>query len=536
MPMQRWTPTVVRLLTATLTVQLTAALTVPLQAREATVYRNGEIVTMVGPAPTYAEALVERGGRIVHVGALAAAQRLAGAGARQVDLGGATLLPGFIDAHGHFVLASHTLLNADLAGVRSIGALLERLRQHASTVPAGEWIEGNGYRVQQLAERRHPTRAELDTVSRQRPVFVLDGSGHQGAINSALNSSAAGPIAEDQVFAVLAARPPRSPERVRLGVRRAVALWASQGQTTASELAYGLGDSDLKVVRQIIDERLLPLDLQLYARHQSLARVAAAHRRWQGSVADRGYDRRVRLAGVKFFLDGNLEPAAGQHRFDDAATVVAVMTGLQRDRNWPGGQLLAAHGVGVQAADRFLEAVAQLRQRLGPADRRPVLHHAALLRPDQIARAAGLGVRFSFTAAGLYPLGDSLRARLGPEQQDWLGPIGAVQRAGIPFTLHHDTPTGVSPSLIEALWNAVNRTTRSGAVVGPDQRISVYAGLQALTIEAARQSFEESSKGSLEVGKLADFVVLSANPLTLPPLALRTIRVLQTIKEGRRIH
>ncbi len=120
-----------------------------------------------------------------------------------------------------------------------------------------------------------------------------------------------------------------------------MALWASQGQTTASELAYGLGDSDLQVVRQIIDERLLPLDLQLYARHQDLARV--------------------RLAGVKFFLDGNLEPAAAQHRFDTVDTVVAVMTGLQRDRHCPGAQQLAAHGVGVQAADRFLEAVARLR-------------------------------------------------------------------------------------------------------------------------------------------------------------------------------
>jgi hypothetical protein len=89
-----------------------------------------------------------------------------------------------------------------------MGALLEWLRQHASSVPPGEWIEGNGYRVQQLAERRHPTRAELDTVSRERPVFVLDGSGHQGAINSALGKGPAGPIAEYQVFAVLATRPP----------------------------------------------------------------------------------------------------------------------------------------------------------------------------------------------------------------------------------------------------------------------------------------------------------------------------------------
>lgn len=534
----------------------TLALVVPrplgASAGEATLYRGGTILTMAGPRPATVEALVERGGRIVYVGSLAGAQRLLGTKGRQVDLAGAALLPGFIDAHGHFLLASQTLLDADLRGVNTIPALLERLRIHASQGPPGEWIVGMGYRLEQLAERRHPSRAELDWLGLERPVFVLDGSGHQGVINTRLRQALGwetgprgidGRVAEAEVFAVLGARPPRSAERVLEGVRRAVALWTSQGQTTASELAYGLGPQDLQVVRQLEAERLLPIDLQLYARHQAIARVAAAHRHWlagggvdpQRPDGDRRYHQRLRLAGVKMFLDGNLQATEDLERFDGPATMVAVAEGLARDRRWPGSQQLAAHGVGVQAADHLLEAVARIRQRLGPADRRPVLHHAVLLRPDQIARARQLGVWLSFTAAGLYPLGDGLRARLAPHQQGWLGPIGSVERAGVPFTLHHDVPTGVSPSLLLALWNAVNRRTRSGAVLGPEERISVYDGLRALTIEAARQSFEEKSKGSLEVGKLADFVVLSADPLQVPPLELSAIRVLQTIKEGRRV-
>ena len=131
-----------------------------------TLYSGGDILTMAGATPAYAEALVEKGGRIVYVGPLAGAIKAAGGGARQVNLAGRTLLPGFIDAHGHLVLASHTLLNADLIGVKSIPELLARMRAHAATLPAGVWVEGLGYRAEQLAENRHPTKEELDSAVR----------------------------------------------------------------------------------------------------------------------------------------------------------------------------------------------------------------------------------------------------------------------------------------------------------------------------------------------------------------------------------
>jgi predicted amidohydrolase YtcJ len=257
---------------------LIAATTMPVAAAAqpkpaATLYSGGDILTMAGPSPAYVEALVEQGGRILYVGPLAGAIKAAGGGARQVNLAGRTLLPGFIDAHGHLVLASHSLLNADLIGVKSIPELLGRMKAHAATLPEGVMVEGMGYRAEQLAENRHPTKEELDTVSNSRPVFVQDGSGHQGSINSVLlkqmgwsanskdpaggvisrkpgSSEPSGHIAEAPVFAVLAAKPPLTPAQIRQGVGKAVALWTANGQTTASEMGFGLSDDDIDVARQ----------------------------------------------------------------------------------------------------------------------------------------------------------------------------------------------------------------------------------------------------------------------------------------------
>jgi predicted amidohydrolase YtcJ len=125
---------------------------------------------------------------------------------------------------------------------------------------------------------------------------------------------------------------------------------------------------------------------------------------------------------------------------------------------------------------------------------------------------------------------------MGPERLAWAGAAGSAQRAGIPWTLHHDMPAGVSPSLIYALWNIVNRTTQSGVVLAPQEKVSPYDGLRAMTINGAYQYHEEKSKGSLEPGKLADLVVLSANPLKVEPLTIKNIQVVETIKEGRSIY
>ncbi len=548
----------------------------------ATLYRGGDILTMAGPKPAYAEALVEKGGRILYVGPLAGAIKAAGGGARQVNLAGRTLLPGFIDAHGHLVLASHTLLNAELIGVKSIPELLGRMKAHAATLPEGAMVEGLGYRAEQLAENRHPTKEELDSVSTSRPVFVQDGSGHQGSINSVLlkqmgwNASSKDPaggvisrkpgsnepsghIAEAPVFAVLAAKAPLSPAQIRLGVDKAVALWTANGQTTASEMGFGLSDDDIDVARQMLNEKLLPIDLLLFVKHSFLEQAKAGRKAVMTQYADPAsraprvdgderYVNRVRLAGVKFWLDGSMDnafmsqpytnnpPGNTEKNFRGLAVDPQAAVETTVATYWKSNRQVAGHSIGDQAVDNFLTAIEKAYASQGPADHRPIIQHAQFLRPDQIVRANKVGAITSFTAGGIYPMGDYLARLMGPDRVAWAGAAGSVQRAGIPWTMHHDMPAGVSPSLIYALWNIVNRTTKSGVVLAPQEKVSPYDGLRALTINGAYQFHEEKSKGSLEPGKLADLVVLSANPLKVDPMTIKDIQVVETIKEGTSLY
>ena len=570
-----------------LAVGLIAAIATPAGAAPttqpaATLYRGGDILTMAGPKPAYAEALVEKGGRILYVGPLAGAIKAAGGGARQVNLAGRTLLPGFIDAHGHLVLASHTLLNAELIGVKSIPELLGRMKAHAATLPEGAMVEGLGYRAEQLAENRHPTKEELDSVSTSRPVFVQDGSGHQGSINSVLlkqmgwNTSSKDPaggvisrkpgsnepsghIAEAPVFAVLAAKAPLSPAQIRLGVDKAVALWTANGQTTASEMGFGLSDDDIDVARQMLNEKLLPIDLLLFVKHSFLEQAKAGRKAVMTQYADPAsraprvdgderYVNRVRLAGVKFWLDGSMDnafmsqpytnnpPGNTEKNFRGLAVDPQAAVETTVATYWKSNRQVAGHSIGDQAVDNFLTAIEKAYASQGPADHRPIIQHAQFLRPDQIVRANKVGAITSFTAGGIYPMGDYLARLMGPDRVAWAGAAGSVQRAGIPWTMHHDMPAGVSPSLIYALWNIVNRTTKSGVVLAPQEKVSPYDGLRALTINGAYQFHEEKSKGSLEPGKLADLVVLSANPLKVDPMTIKDIQVVETIKEGTSLY
>lgn len=159
---------------------------VPPPQTPATLYGGGDILTMAGAKPIYAEALVEKGGRILYVGPLAAAIKAAGAGAKRVNLAGHTLLPGFIDAHGHMVYYGKNQMDADLLGVKDIPELVVRLKAHAASVPAGAWIVGFGYQARAMREGRTPTALELDGVSLDRPVMIVDSSGHLGSANNAL--------------------------------------------------------------------------------------------------------------------------------------------------------------------------------------------------------------------------------------------------------------------------------------------------------------------------------------------------------------
>lgn len=560
-----------------------------------TLYTGGTILTMAGATPQTVEALAVGGGRILHAGPLATAPRTAST--RVVNLQGRTLLPGFIDTHGHFIYFGKNLLDADLVGAGSIAEIVRRLKAHAPTVGAGDWIVGFGFQGSALP--RYPSVAELDAVSADRPVMVVDSSGHAGAMNSAAfraagvsaatadpeggkfergadGRSLAGKAEETALNLVREKRPPFRGPRADAVATRAAALWASYGQTTAQDCGIGLGSDDIALVRNAIDKRLLPLDLYICAKDSvvetmagAAARVAADYGfdRQQELVTaaadrpgdtsglllqlrpdlDRRYVNRVRLGGIKFWLDGSIptawmsepysvNPPGTEPGFRGYQQVPDAVLEAAFRRWWQSPVQLNLHMNGDAAAEQALRVIETVVASQGMADHRPVFIHASYLRPDQIQRLKAVGGVPSFLTTGLIPGGETVVKLWGPERAAQAMAARSMERNGIPFTFSHDAPVSPQPWVLALVDAGVNRRTPSGLVIGPEERVSPYQALRAVTANAAWQIKEERTKGTLEVGKLADLVILERNPLTVDPTTIKDIAVVETIKEGRSIY
>jgi len=574
-------------------------------APSATLYSGGDILTMAGDQPTYAEALVERGGRIVYVGALAGALKAAGTGARRVDLGGRTLLPGFIDTHGHFIYFGKNLVDADLFGAATVEEIVRRMKAQAAKAKPGEWIVGFGFNGNAL--QRYPSVADLDGVSKDQPVMVVDSSGHAGAMNGAAfraagvsaatpdptggkfergadGRSLAGKAEETALNLVRERRPAFSGATADAVATKASALWASYGQTTAQECGVGLGSDDISLVRNAIDKQLLSVDLYLCAKDSHVDAMATAAAKVvkdygrSNPSADRGFQQqeqlvsdatarpadtqglllqlrpdldkryvnRVRLGGIKFWLDGSIPTAwmsqpyavnppgtePGYRAYQQIPDEVLETT---FDRWWTSNVQINMHMNGDAAAEQALRAIEKAVAKHGMADHRPVFIHASYMRPDQIQRLKAVGGVPSFLTSGLIPGGEAVVKLWGMERANNAMAAMSMQRSGIPFTFSHDAPVSPQPWILPLVDAGVNRRTPSGLVIGPDQRVTPYLGLKAVTAHAAWQLKEEKSKGTLEVGKLADLVILARNPLKGDPATIKDITVVETIKEGRTI-
>jgi predicted amidohydrolase YtcJ len=550
------------------------------------IYFGGDIVTMRGTKPEYVESLAVKDGKILFAGALVESERLAGANSKRVDLQGKTLLPGFIDTHGHFVYFGKNLVDANLFGCSDIPDLIARMRKQLERTPADGWIVGFGYQARQMKEGRPPTSEELDTISKDRPVMVVDSSGHLGSANVAAFKAAGitaetpdptggmfsrkadgksllGPVEETALNAVRSKRPPFTGELAAQAISGAAEVWASYGQTTAMEAGLGLGNDDIGIVLNAIDKKLLPIDLYLAAKDSALDdtlaaaySVASQYNPQSGGIVeklraarpdlDNRYVNRVRLGGVKFWLDGSLDTAwftlpytqnppgktgafAGYRQIPDEV--------LDRvfDKYWPTELQIHMHMNGDAAADQALAAITKAVKKYGMRDHRPVFVHATWLRLDQIQRMKDYGAIPSFLTAGIIPGGDSVVRLWGPERSAGAMASRTFLRAGLPFTFSHDAPVSPTPSILQLVDAGVNRLSGSGQVIGPDERIEPYDALRAVTAVAAYQLKEEKTKGTLEAGKLADFVILESNPLKVESTTIKDIVVVETIKEGRTV-
>ena len=528
------------------------------------IFFGDNIITMDNSKVT---AVAVRGDRIVATGDQAEIIQLQDDSTRLVELGDRALLPGFIDAHGHFgaVATSSALLDLSsppVGAVETIDDIVTAIQNwiENNDVPDGQLIYGFGYDDSLLAEQRHPNRDDLDRASTSHPIVIRHVSGHLNAANSmALAQSRITAESQSPQGGVIRRRsdsdePIGVMEETAMGLlpgygaliseeqgwqlrRDAAEIYSSYGITTIQDSNVSV--AYVNALKAHAREEAFPVDIVAYIMGNPLSDIEL------GQVSqDAEYVGGVRIGGVKFILDGSpqgrtawmsqpynegppgvdadyvaypsYDPEAYQARVDNLL-----------ERHVP----VLAHANGDQAIERMIDGIADAVEGEAIPDHRSVIIHAQLIRADQLDRVKELGIIPSYYSAHPFFWGDWHRLSFGDERAGFISPVRATINRDIPFTVHNDSPI-VPPDMMRLVSITVNRQTRSGYILGPEQRATVMEALYAITQGAAYQYFEEDEKGSITSGKRADLVILETNPLAVDPAQLADVKIAETFARG----
>lgn len=540
-----------------------------------TLYWNGQIVT-VDQKDTVAEAVLVMDGKIAAVGSNAALKAMTDERTVCVDLQGKTMLPGFIDSHGHILRSEvYPRFSPPPVGeIDSIEKLVQAARQELEEHPPknGCWFIGMGYDNAFFADGRHPTLADMDRISTDVPVILQHCSGHVGMVNSKVLAllgitkdtpdPPGGRICKDpltgeltglleerailNLYQVEGLMPQPSLEDLADAFLRAQRIFAANGVTTAQDGATS--PVDLPIIQYCQQHGMMLIDLYAYPLLDSL--VAGA---LDGCDCRKPphYDQHFRIAGAKMLLDGSpqgktawlsqpyYEAPEGKpadycgYPIYTEESIVCEMLKKCLEQRW---QVLV-HCNGDAASQQLIDMYLKAQEQTGITEAlRPVMIHAQTVREDQLDKMKSIGMMPSFFHDHTFYWGDyHLDSVLGPERGRRISPLRSALEREMPFTLHVDYPV-VPQKPLFSIHNAVNRQTRQGREIGPEFTIGVMDAIRAVTIHAAYQCFEEDLKGSIVPGKYADLVILSKNPLLTDKAAIKDIQVLETIKEGKTIY
>lgn len=464
----------------------------------------------------------------------------------------------------------------------------------------GQWLIGIGYDDTILEEKRHPTRRDLDAISSEHPILVMHISMHLLAANSIAFELAGitketldpeggvirrvegtqepnGILEEQAMLLLLKAVPKPSEEELGNIIENGLHHYAAQGITTTQEAAISSPDI-IETLRKLAADKRLPIDVIGFPFWNITDATLTNY------DEDRYYRGRFRLGGVKLVLDGSIQGYTaylsepyhispeyskpvdddptdwqtaenlllhidastaigeahpevqikgylGYPTFEDQDEVTKLVKKFYKE-GWP----VLCHTNGDAATDMLVKAISEAAKEYPVKNLRTVIIHGQTIREDQLDQIKELEMVISFFPNHVYYWGDRHHdIFLGPKRAARINPLNSALNREIVFTIHHDAP--VTPAnILHIIWAAVNRVTTSGKVLGPNQQIPVIEAIRAVTINAAYQHFEEKMKGSIEIGKLADFVILSDNPLKVDPMKINDITVLETIKEGKTVY
>ena len=538
------------------------------QAAATTVFTGGTILT-VDARFSQAEAIAIRGNVILAVGSEAAVRAAAGADAKLVDLRGRVMLPGFVEPHAHVVAGAVVDGLMDYVGMvrfTTTAQVLDHLKAKAKTTPAGEWIMARNFDPALQTGPEAIGFAELDAVSTGHPVFVLNASGHLAYANRKAFEVAG--IAEDvknppgaeftrdgagkltgvmknnlafgQLLFKNAAVKNADPVKALLAL---LGRWGRLGLTTASELALGSlsqSPADYKVMMGAAASGQLKVRIRAYPFY-TIGMAA-----WdQAGVKPGDGNALARVVGYKLVADGSNQGFTGLQRepyLNSTSRGIAYMSvddlkAQAVDRARKGWQL-AIHGNGDAGIDNVLAALQAVSDAgVDMGGLRARIEHCSMLHDEQIAKMKQLKVSASFLVGHVYYWGVAMRDTVfGSPRVLRLVRARSVERAGIGFSLHSDFMV-TAPNPLHMMQMAVTRRTwkEPDFVLNPAERVSVESAIRAVTSEAAWQLRSEHEIGSLEAGKLADFVILDKDPRRVEPERIKDIAVLETWMDGRQV-
>jgi predicted amidohydrolase YtcJ len=524
------------------------------------VLRGGKIVKM-DEAETTAEAVAVKYGRIIAVGKDADVKALVGKKTKVVELKGRTVLPGFMDSHSHMAdEGAGRLRFVDLsqeAGVKSIKDIQERLAERAKKTPKGAWIFGYQEDDSKLAEKRHPTRWELDVASKNHPISISTVGGHFSVLNSKAyemagvtketndpvggkyDRDAKGEItggAHEKALDVLIPAEAQLPseEQSIEGAKSILMDCASVGLTCAYDLV------DKSQIRALIDLNTrgeLPIRMRMDAIIDLFPQLNAT------GVHQMFGDDMLRLCGLKFFFDGAISArtAAVTEPYCDKPGFYGVMSTTREiaedvlKRAYAAGYRVSCHANGDKAISMYLDIMEKLQAKYPRKDPRNRDIHCTVITKELVARIKKLGILPTIFGPYPYYHGDKLLVPFGEERLERMFAARTFLDEGIKLAAHSDHPCAPFPPLM-AIHALVNRTTKAGKPIGSSQRISVLEAIKLYTVNSAYQSFDEDRLGSIEEGKLADFVILGRDILTIPTTEIKDISVDITIVGGKIVY
>lgn len=527
------------------------------------VFYNGTILTMQAEGHTV-EAVYTIGDRIAAIGSRDEVFRQITEDTERIDLEGKTLIPGFIESHAHVTdWAECEFLQFTCYHIKDIAELQDMIRENAKAKKAGEWVIGYGYNDSMVAEMRHLERADIDAACADHPVFIMHGSGHLAYVNSKAleicNIHADTPIPEGgqgeirlgadglpsgllvgQAYNLaLSVIPKYTVEEYKGAFRKGIAAANAKGVCSIGDGSIGYMGNQWQILRAFHElEKEGGLNLRFYLVIMDYGYIPFM----EGGLVTGFGSESLQLGSIKLLLDGSIqgrtasvkEPYLGT---DEKGLLHHTPEDLQArvERYHRGGCQIAIHTNGDNAIEEAIDAIGKAQAAYPRPDARHMLIHCQMASEEQLDRMAKLGIIANFFVGHVHVWGDLHRDRFIGERAFRMDPVASAKKRDMPFCLHTDLPvTPLDPIL--SMYAATARRTKSGQILGEDQRVSVYDALRAWTVNAAHSMFGETVKGTIREGFLADLVVLSRNPLETAPDDLLDVQVVRTVVGGKTVY